>query len=84
MSVRLNAHTRGNPEGGGDGRKDSNGDVQNLLPEFVLVHGSVSFWLENVGMLRATLCFHTRMRLVDTFTQHAASLLCFVALSPQL
>ena len=39
MSVRLNAHTRGHAEGGGNGCEDSDGDVQNLLPEFVLVHG---------------------------------------------
>ena len=38
LSVRLNAHTRGHAEGGGNGGKDSDGDVQNFLPEFVLVH----------------------------------------------
>ena len=30
----LIAHARGYPEGGGDGRKDSDGDVENLAPDF--------------------------------------------------
>ena len=32
------ADARSDPEGGGNGREDGDGDVQNLLPEFVLVH----------------------------------------------
>ena len=34
----LHSHTGGHSESGGDGRKDGDGDVQNLLPDFVLVH----------------------------------------------
>ena len=34
----LYPDARGHAEGGGDGGKDGDGDVQNLLPEFVLVH----------------------------------------------
>ena len=38
MSATLQVHARGHSEGGGNGREDGDGDVQNLLPEFVLVH----------------------------------------------
>ena len=34
------ADARSDPEGGGNGREDGDGDVQDLLPEFVLVHSS--------------------------------------------
>ena len=38
VSKPLHAHAGGDPEGGGNGGEDGDGDVQNLLPEFVLVH----------------------------------------------
>ena len=34
LCLSLNAHARGYPEGGGDGRKDGDGDVENLAPDF--------------------------------------------------
>ena len=37
-SKLLHSHTGGHSESGGDGGKDGDGDVQNLLPNFVLVH----------------------------------------------
>ena len=39
----LHPHAGGHSEGGGDGGEDGDGDVQDFLPKFVLVHGSVSF-----------------------------------------
>ena len=33
-SKPLIAHARGHPKGGGDGRKDSDGDVEDLAPDF--------------------------------------------------
>ena len=33
-SCLLIAHARGYPEGGGDGRKDGDGDVEDLAPDF--------------------------------------------------
>ena len=43
--VRSNAHARGHPEGGGNGGQNGDGDMQNLLPNFVLVHSTFSFSL---------------------------------------
>ena len=37
------ADARGDPEGGGDGRKDGDGDVQDLLPDFLFIHNSLVF-----------------------------------------
>jgi hypothetical protein len=34
FSFSLIAHARGYPKGGGDGRKDGDGDVENLAPDF--------------------------------------------------
>ena len=39
----LHPHAGGHTEGGGDGGEDGDGDVDDFLPKFVLVHGSVSF-----------------------------------------
>ena len=34
LSFPLIAHARGYPKGGGDGRKDGDGDVEDLAPDF--------------------------------------------------
>ena len=39
----LQSHARGHAEGGGDGGKHRDGEMQNLLPKFFLVHGFFSF-----------------------------------------
>ena len=38
LSGSSEIHTRGDSEGGGNGGEDGDGDVQDFLPEFVLVH----------------------------------------------
>ena len=46
MSATLQVHARGHYEGGGNGREDGDGDVDDLLPNFLLVHSSLVFsWL---------------------------------------
>ena len=37
----LQVHARGHAEGGGDSREDGDGDVDDLLPNFLLVHSLV-------------------------------------------
>ena len=37
------ADARGDPKGGGDGRKDGDGDVQDFLPDFLFIHNSLVF-----------------------------------------
>ena len=42
-SLFLHPHAGGHAEGGGNGRKDGDSDVDDFLPKFVLVHGSLVF-----------------------------------------
>ena len=41
---RRMLHARCYSKSGGDGRQDSDGDVDDFLPDFLLVHGCLVFW----------------------------------------
>ena len=36
-------HARGSAQRSGDGRQDGDGDVQDLLPDFLFIHNSLVF-----------------------------------------
>ena len=78
--VYLHSHARGHPEGGGNGGKYSDNDVENLSPNWILFHGFLIYdlWImiydlwfmsgcshKGVGTLRAAFdFFHHRVHWV--------------------